>query len=110
MKQSANIISNKHQKMALSMSKRLIWTKAAWSDYKYWCNHQKETHHRVNELVKDILKVSVDGLGQPEKLIGSLNGLWTRKIDVSNRLIYAVSKDCLTIISCRHHLKPRIAL
>ena len=96
--------------MGLSMIKRLIWTKTAWSDYQYWCNHHKKTHYRINEVVKDTVKSPIDGLGQPEKLIGSLNGLWARKIDVSHRLIYAVTEDRLTIISCRHHLKPRIAL
>ncbi|MCP3851692.1 MAG: type II toxin-antitoxin system YoeB family toxin, partial [Gammaproteobacteria bacterium] len=30
-------------------------------------------------------------------------GFWSRRIDESNRLVYAVDKNQLTIISCRYH-------
>jgi len=33
----------------------------------------------------------------------NLSGLWSRRIDETNRLIYAVDDDHLTIISCRYH-------
>jgi len=44
-----------------------------------------------------------DGIGKPEPLKANLSGLWSRRIDETNRLVYAVDEDYLTIIACRYH-------
>ena len=43
------------------------------------------------------------GIGKPEPLKENLSGFWSRRIDESNRLVYAVDDRQLTIISCRYH-------
>ncbi|MGM0417359.1 MAG: Txe/YoeB family addiction module toxin, partial [Thermodesulfobacteriota bacterium] len=43
------------------------------------------------------------GIGKPEQLKENLSGLWSRRIDHTNRLVYAVDNKYLTIISCRFH-------
>ena len=40
---------------------------------------------------------------QPEALKENLSGLWSRRIDDVNRLVYAIEKDQLVIITCRYH-------
>jgi toxin YoeB len=58
---------------------------------------------RVNGLIADTLRIPFSGLGKPEPLRENLAGLWSRRIDDTNRLVYAVDDDHLTIIACRYH-------
>lgn len=81
----------------------LAWTKEAWTDYIYWQNQDKKTLKRINKLVRDMLRSPFLGLGKPEPLKENLAGFWSRRIDESNRIVYAVDDSRLTIISCRYH-------
>jgi len=85
------------------MSKRLAWTDAAWDDYLYWQGQDKKTLKRINKLIADTKRTPFAGLGKPEPLRENLSGFWSRRIDESNRLVYAVNDGHLTIIACRYH-------
>jgi len=43
------------------------------------------------------------GIGKPEPLLGNLAGYWSRRIDETNRLVYAVNDADLDVIACRRH-------
>jgi toxin YoeB len=81
----------------------LAWTDEAWKDYVYWQTEDKKTLKRINKLVKDTMRQPFGGIGKPEPLRENLSGFWSRRIDDTNRLIYAVDDDFITIISCRYH-------
>jgi toxin YoeB len=81
----------------------LAWTREAWSDYVYWQGQDKKTLKRINELLTDSLRRPFEGVGKPEHLKENLSGFWSRRIDASNRLVYAVDDNQLTVISCRYH-------
>jgi toxin YoeB len=85
------------------MRSKLVWTNAAWSDYLYWQVQDKKTLKRINLLIKDAMRDPQDGVGKPEALKESLSGLYSRRIDAVNRLVYAATKDELVIIACRYH-------
>jgi toxin YoeB len=85
------------------MRSKLVWTNAAWSDYLYWQVQDKKTLKRINLLIKDAMRDPQDGIGKPEALKESLSGLYSRRIDAVNRLVYAATKDELIIIACRYH-------
>ena len=85
------------------MTEILSWTKEAWSDYVYWQGQDRKTIRRINKLIADVQRNPFDGIGKPESLKENLAGLWSRRIDESNRLVYAVDGGQLTIISCRYH-------
>jgi toxin YoeB len=85
------------------MRSKLVWTNAAWSDYLYWQVQDKKTIKRINLLIKDAMRDPEDGIGKPEALKESLTGLYSRRIDAVNRLVYAATKDELIIIACRYH-------
>jgi toxin YoeB len=85
------------------MRSKLVWTNAAWSDYLYWQVQDKKTLKRINLLIKDAMRDPEDGIGKPEALKESLSGLYSRRIDAVNRLVYAATKDELVIIACRYH-------
>lgn len=42
-------------------------------------------------------------IGKPEPLKGDLSGLWSRRIDDVNRLVYRIKEGRLEIISCGGH-------
>ena len=86
------------------MSNRVLaWTDEAWQDYLYWQTQDKKTLKRINLLINDTKRSPFAGIGKPEPLKENLSGFWSRRIDDTNRLVYAVSDQALTIISCRYH-------
>ena len=85
------------------MNRKLAWTVEAWKDYIYWQTQDKKTLKRINKLINGTMKHTFAGIGKPEPLRENLSGFWSRRIDDTNRLVYAVDDDYITIISCRYH-------
>ncbi|MBE0484066.1 MAG: Txe/YoeB family addiction module toxin [Bacterioplanes sp.] len=86
------------------MSSRLLsWTDESWNDYVYWQTQDKKTLKRINKLILDVKRSPFEGIGKPEPLKENLSGFWSRRIDDTNRLVYAVDDGAITIISCRYH-------
>lgn len=74
-----------------------------WADYLYWQKQDKKTLKRINKLITDAQRSPFTGIGKPEPLKENLSGFWSRRIDETNRLVYAADNKALTIISCRYH-------
>ena len=85
------------------MSRKLAWTDEAWSDYLYWQSQDRKTLRRINRLINDARRDPFMGIGKPEPLRENLSGFWSRRIDETNRLVYAVDDEYLTIIACHYH-------
>ncbi len=85
------------------MNRLLAWTDEAWADYLFWQTQDKKTLKRINRLLTDVKRSPFSGIGKPETLRENLAGFWSRRIDESNRLVYAVSDSHITVISCRYY-------
>ena len=86
------------------MSNRLLsWTDEAWNSYVFWQTQDKKTLKRINKLISDVKHSPFDGVGKPEPLKENLSGFWSRRIDDTNRLVYTVDDNAITVISCRYH-------
>ncbi len=85
------------------MSRKLAWTDEAWTGYLYWQSQDKKTLKRINKLISDTMRQPFEGIGKPESLRENLSGFWSRRIDDTNRLVYAVDDNFIAIISCRYH-------
>ena len=85
------------------MSRKLAWTDEAWQGYIYWQSQDKKTLKRINKLIEATKRHPFEGQGKPEPLRENLSGFRSRRIDDTNRLVYAVDDNFLTIISCRYH-------
>lgn len=83
--------------------RNLTFTPEGWEDYTYWINQDKKTLKKVNKLISDALRNPFEGLGKPEPLKENYAGLWSRRIDQKNRLIYAVTDSGMNVVSCRFH-------
>lgn len=83
--------------------RKLAWGSKAWQDYLYWQSQDKKTLKRINRLIQDMMSNPFEGIGKPEPLRKNLSDFWSRRIDETNRLVYAVDDNYITIISCRYH-------
>lgn len=79
------------------------WTDDAWADYVWWQGQDRKTLKRINALIRDIERDPFSGLGKPGPLRYDLSGTWSRRIDVTNCLVYSVAGDELTIYSAKDH-------
>jgi toxin YoeB len=79
------------------------FTELAWAEYVSWQAEDKKTLRRINILIQDIQRNGLmEGIGKPEKLIGSDE--YSRRIDNTNRLVYAPMEDGnFEIRSCKGH-------
>ena len=82
---------------------KYIFVDESWEDYLYWQKTNKKTLKRINDLLKNISREPFSGIGKPEPLRDNLSGFWSRRIDETNRLIYVVDDNQITIVSCRYH-------
>jgi toxin YoeB len=87
------------------MPDRLVFTAAAWEDYLYWQRQDRKTLRRINVLIRETMREPFAGIGKPEPLRENLSGFWSRRIDETHRLVYAVSGDDLAIVACRYHYR-----
>ncbi|WP_308556087.1 Txe/YoeB family addiction module toxin [uncultured Lactobacillus sp.] len=83
------------------------WEDDAWDEYVAWQKEDKKTLKRINKPIKSIRRDGLfEGLGKPEPLKGNLTGLWSRRINDVDRLVYAPeAKNSFTIIQCKTHYK-----
>ncbi len=81
---------------------KLIFTERAWEEYLYWQMQDKKTLKRINALLKDIERNNFEGIGKPEPLRYT-DGLWSRRIDDCNRLVYSILHGQIEIVQCKGH-------
>ncbi|WP_302759493.1 Txe/YoeB family addiction module toxin [Amedibacillus dolichus] len=54
-------------------------------------------------MIQDIERNGNSGLGKPEQLRGDLSGLWSRRINDKDRLVYKIDETSVYILVCRFH-------
>ena len=83
------------------MNKR--WWDGGWADYEYWQGQDRKTLRRINQLIRDIERNGLRGIGKPEPLRGDFSGWRSVRIDEANRLVFRIENGELNILSCRGH-------
>ena len=78
---------------------RLLWEDRAWADYLYWQAEDRKTLRRINALLKDIERNCFEGIGKPEPLKGELSGMWSRRIDDVNRIVYYEKAGVIYVVA-----------
>ena len=83
---------------------KFTFTKLAFEQYIYWQSEDKKTMKKINSLLQGIARNGVlSGIGKPEAL-KYLDGLYSRRIDEKNRLVYKIDElGNIEIISCKGH-------
>lgn len=83
--------------------RNLIFTPEGWKDYQYWFEQDNKTLKKINKLINDTRRDPFNGIGKPEPLKENYSGLWSRRIDEKNRLVYAITDNEIRILGCRFH-------
>lgn len=85
------------------MRRTLQWHGDAWDEYCEWQQTDKATLKRINALIKDARRDPFTGIGKPEPLKHDLSGLWSRRINDTDRLTYYLEDGILIIVGCKGH-------
>ena len=85
------------------MSRVLAFDPDGWQDYVYWQTQDRKTLRRINQLLADVLRDPLAGIGKPEPLKHVLSGAWSRRIDDTNRLVYLVTDDHVVVLQALLH-------
>ncbi|MCV6607421.1 MAG: Txe/YoeB family addiction module toxin [Campylobacterales bacterium] len=75
----------------------------AWEDYLYWQQNDIQILKKINRLIKEIEKNSLEGIGEPELLKYNWSGYWSRRITREHRLVYKIQGDVLWVAQCKYH-------
>ena len=76
----------------------IIFSLKALEDISYWKKSgNKAVQEKISALIDDILKHPYTGIGKPEALKSQLSGSWSRRITLTDRLVYSVNIDNNTI-------------
>lgn len=75
----------------------------AFADFTAWPGTDPKLYGRLVRLINEAAREPFTGLGKPEPLRHKLSGCWSRRISEEHRLVYRVSPEAITIISCRDH-------
>lgn len=84
------------------------FTKEAWEEFEYWLDKDKAMAEKIRDILKDISRNPIKGLGKPEPLKHAMKGYWSRRINSEHRLVYKLTgkkgedEKCL-VIMCRYH-------
>ena len=75
-----------------------------WSEYLYWQMQDKKTIKRINKLLQSIEREgALSGIGKPEVLKHDMSGMYSRRIDDENRLVYKISETQIIVYKCKGH-------
>ncbi len=81
----------------------IVFTATAQEDLVFWEKSNPGTVQKINVLIESILEDPSSGIGKPEKLKYELSGMWSRRINHRDRIIYEVENDTLIILQLRDH-------
>lgn len=88
------------------MSYTLVLSEEAARHLREWSKSgQKKTLRKIAVLFEELEQHPTTGTGRVEQLKGDLAGLWSRRIDKGNRLIYRIEDEMVTVfvVSAKGH-------
>ena len=88
------------------MTYTLILTPQAQKHLEEWGRSgQKKTLEKIAKLLEELTLHPMTGTGQVEQLKVNLSGLWSRRINKADRIIYSIEDErvIVTVISMKGH-------
>ena len=84
-------------------ARKIILTATAREDLVYWEQSNPKIIEKVNTILESILIDPQSRIGKPENLKYELAGLWSRRINHRDRMVYQVDDNAITILQLRDH-------
>jgi toxin YoeB len=83
--------------------RRIVFEGKGFDQYNEWALENKKIFNKLLKLIYETVKTPFSGTGSPEPLRHRFHGYWSRHITDEHRLVYKVTDDEITIISCKYH-------
>lgn len=84
----------------------ISFSEDAFEEYIDWQGQDKKTLKKINSLLIAIQRNPFQGEGKPEALKG-MNGVWSRRINEKDRLVYEITEDTILVLQCKGHYSDR---
>jgi toxin YoeB len=82
----------------------LVFEGDTWSVYEDVRSKDALMHKSLRKLIQELLRADpATGSGKPEALKHNLSGLWSRRINAKDRLIYTFNDDAIHVIAIGGH-------
>lgn len=81
----------------------LQFNQTGWDDYLWWQEHDRKILKRVNKLIDATLREPTGGIGKPEQLKTQKVDLWSRRVTLEHRMVYAIQENRIIVIQLRKH-------
>lgn len=85
--------------------RNLQFTPEAWEDFEYWLDNDPEKITKIRNLLQECMRHPFTGTGKPEPLKHDLTGCWSRRVTISDRMVYKVGDNNITVLMLRYHYK-----
>lgn len=84
---------------------KLALNSKAKDNLKFWYSNGRRSKEKIENLLNDILEHPYTGIGKPERLKHELSGMWSRRIDRKNRIVYEIDEknSLVFILSLKGH-------
>lgn len=83
--------------------RRVVFLEDALEELNTYKFGQPKLVFKILELIAEIDRTPFVGMGKPEPLKENLRGWWSRRVSDEHRLIYKVTDEEITILSCKSH-------
>lgn len=83
--------------------RNILFSAEAFEQYLFWQQSDQNMLKKLNRLLVECMRTPSEGTGKPERLRGNLAGAWSRRITQEHRLVYRVSEEAVSVVSCRFH-------
>jgi len=82
----------------------IVFEGQTWSAYEALREKDKRAHKSLCKTLKELQRGDPEkGLGKPEPLKYELSGLWSRRINLKDRLIYKFDEEAIYIFAIGGH-------
>jgi len=76
---------------------------AARADIGYWKQTDETKYQKLRRMTQQLCMTPETGIGKPEALKHQLSGLWSRRLDKQNRLVYSFDENNVYLWQARFH-------
>ncbi len=75
----------------------------AMADIEYWKQTDETKYQKLRRMTQQLCLTPETGIGKPEALKHQLSGLWSRRLDKPNRLVYSFAENNVHLWQARFH-------
>ena len=91
------------------MSYKIAFTPQASEDFNFWKATSPGTAGKIKTMLRELQEHPFTGTGKPEPLKYQFSGVWSRRINHKDRLVYQVNGNVVTVfvLAMRFHYKDK---